>query len=209
MPKMSKTIAYIRTSTDKQDLNNQRLEILEFARRRDLKIDEFVEITMSSRKTSKQRRVDEVVERLEGSDTLVVTELSRLGRSTTEVIDLVNALVARNIRVVVLKQNLDVSRQGMNSKIIITLFSLFSELERDLISLRTKEALKAKQLQGVTLGKPKGTIQKSQFDEHRERIQELLGLGLSVRKIAKLLGYNSHLALNTYVNKRGLREMTQ
>lgn len=121
----------------------------------------------------------------------------------------VNALVARNIRVVVLKQNLDIARHDMNSKIIITLFSLFSELERDLISLRTKEALKAKQLQGVTLGKPKGTIQKSQFDEHRERIQELLGFGLSVRKIAKLLGYSSHLALNTYINKRGLRQATQ
>ncbi len=85
------------------------------------------------------------------------------------------------------------------------MFSLFAELERDLISSRTKEALAAKRLQGVQLGKPKGTIQKSQFDEHRERIQELLGLGLSVREIAKLLGYSSHLALNTYINKRGLR----
>ncbi|HEY1645351.1 MAG TPA: recombinase family protein [Candidatus Saccharimonadales bacterium] len=206
---MSKTIAYIRTSTDKQDLNNQKLEILEFARKKDLKIDEFVEITMSSRKTSKQRRIDEVLERLKGSDTLVVTELSRLGRSTAEVIALINGLMARDIRVITLKQNLDIQKHDMNSKIIITLFSLFSELERDLISLRTKEALKAKQLQGVTLGKPKGTIQKSQFDEHRERILELLGLGLSVRKIAKLLGYNSHLALNTYINKRRLREAVQ
>jgi DNA invertase Pin-like site-specific DNA recombinase len=145
-------IAYIRTSTDKQDLNNQKLEILEFARKKELKIDKFVEITMSSRKTSKQQQVDEVGERLEGADTLVV-----------------------------------------------------AELKRNLISLRAKEALKAKKLQGVTLGKSKGAIQKSQFDEHRERIQELLGLGLSVRKIAKLLGYNSHLALNTYVKKRGLR----
>jgi DNA invertase Pin-like site-specific DNA recombinase len=93
----------------------------------------------------------------------------------------VNALVARNIRVVVLKQNLDIARHDMNLKIIIILFSLFSELERDLISLRTKEVLKAKKLQGITLGKPRGAIQKSQFDEHRERIQELLWLELSVR----------------------------
>jgi len=207
---MSKTIAYIRTSTDKQDLNNQKLEILEFARKKDLKVDEFVEITISSRKTSKQRRIDEVLERLEGSDTLVVTELSRLGRSTAEVIALINGLVAREIRVIILKQNLDIQKHDMNSKIIITLFSLFAELERDLISLRTKEALAAKRLQGVQLGKPKGTIQGSQFDKDKERIKELLDLGLSVRKITKLLGYTNHLSLNTYVKKRGLRvEMTE
>lgn len=204
---MGKIIAYIRTSTDKQDLNNQKLEILEYTCKKELKVDEFVEVTISSRKTSKQRRIDEMLERLGDSDTLIVTELSRLGRSTAEVIALINGLVARDIRVIILKQNLDIAKHDMNSKIIITLFSLFAELERDLISLRTKEALKAKKLQGVILGKPKGTIQKSQFDEHRERIQELLALGLSVRKIAKLLGYSSHLALNTYVRKRGLRPL--
>ncbi len=202
---MNKIIAYIRTSTDKQDLNNQRLEILEFARKKDLKIDEFVQITMSSRKTSKQRRIDEVLELLGNSDTLIVTELSRLGRSTAEVIALINELVARNIRIIILKQNLDIHKHDMNSKIVTTLFSLFAELERDLISLRTKEALAAKRMQGVVLGKPKGTIQKSKFDKDEDRIKELLKLGLSVRKIAKLLGYTNHLALNTYVNKRGLR----
>jgi DNA invertase Pin-like site-specific DNA recombinase len=205
---MSQTIAYLRTSTDKQYLNNQKLEILEWARKKDLKIDSFVEITISSRKTRKQRRIEEVLEMLADSDTLIVTELSRLGRSTAEVIALVNELVARNIRVIILKQNLDISQHDMSSKIIITLFSLFAELERDLISLRTKEALAAKKQQGKMLGKPKGTIQKSQFDTDLERIKDLLKLGLSVRKIAALLGYKNHLALNTYVKKRKLREQS-
>jgi len=106
----------------------------------------------------------------------------------------------------ILKQNLDIYQHDMNSKIVITLFSLFAELERDLLSLRTKEALAAKKLQGRTLGKPKGTIQKSKFDTDVQRIKELLKLGLSVRKIAKLLGCTNHLALNTYINKRKLRE---
>ena len=203
--KMSQTIAYLRASTDKQDLNNQKLEILEWARKKDLKIDEFVEITMSSRKTRKQRRIEEVLQILADSDTLIVTELSRLGRSTAEVIALVNELVARNIRVIILKQNLDISQHDMSSKIVITLFSLFAELERDLISLRTKEALAAKKQQGVLLGKPKGTLQKSKFDADLERIKDLLKLGLSVRKISALLGYKNHLALNTYVKKRKLR----
>jgi len=198
-------IAYIRTSTDKQDLNNQKLEILEWAHKKEVKVDAFVEITISSRKTSKQRRIEEVLQMLTDTDTLVVTELSRLGRSTAEVIALVNELVARNIRVIILKQNLDISQHDMTSKIVITLFSLFAELERDLISLRTKEALAAKKQQGITLGKPKGTIQKSKFDADLERIKDLLKLGLSVRKIALLLGYKNHLALNTYINKRKLR----
>jgi DNA invertase Pin-like site-specific DNA recombinase len=125
---MKKTVAYIRASTDKQDLNHQKLELLEFARKKSMTIDEFMEITISSRKTTKQRRVDELVEKLNPQDTLIVTELSRLGRSTAEVIALVNALVKRAIRVIVLKQNLDINEQDMNSKIILTLFSLFGEI---------------------------------------------------------------------------------
>ncbi len=201
---MGKIVAYLRASTDKQDLNHQKLEVLEFARRQGLHIDDYVEIIISSRKTSQQRRIDELLQTLSETDTLIVTELSRLGRRTVEVIALVNALVERNIRVIALKQNLAIDRQDMNSKIVITLFSLFAELERDLISLRTREALAAKKAQGQRLGKPKGTIQKSKFDKDLSRIQELLGYGLSVRKIAKVLGYSSHIALNTYINKRGL-----
>ena len=87
---MSQTIAYLRTSTDKQDMSNQKLEILEWARKKDLKLDEFVDITMPSRKTRRQRRIEEVLQMLADSDTLIVTELSRLGRSTAEVIALVN-----------------------------------------------------------------------------------------------------------------------
>jgi DNA invertase Pin-like site-specific DNA recombinase len=201
---LTKTVAYIRASTDKQDLNHQRLELLEYSRKKAMTIDEFMEITISSRKTTKQRRVDELVEKLNSNDTLIVTELSRLGRSTAEVIALVNALVKRNIRVIVLKQNLDISQQDMNSKIILTLFSLFGELERDLISLRTKEALASKKREGQILGKPKGTIQKSKFDNDVAKIKELLGYGLSMRKLSKVLGYTNHIALTTYIKKRKL-----
>jgi DNA invertase Pin-like site-specific DNA recombinase len=203
---MDKIVAYLRTSTDKQDLSHQKLEILEFARNKNLSISNFVEITISSRKTSKQRRIDDLAGMLNESDTLIVTELSRLGRSTAEVISLVNALIDRNIRLMIINQNLDIHQHDINSKIIITLFSLFAELERDLISLRTKEALSAKKAQGMTLGKPKGTLQKSKFDKNVEKIKELLSYGLSARKIAKVLGYCSHIALNTYINKRKLRQ---
>lgn len=209
----AKILAYLRASTDKQDLSHQKLEILEYAQRTRLHVDDFIAVTVSSRKSGKQRRIDELTAALAESDTLIVTELSRLGRSTAEVIGLVNALVQRGIRVIVLKQNLDLrpasaaGGQDMTTKVMITLFSLFAELERDLVSLRTREALAAKKAQGVRLGKPKGTLQASKFDKDRSRIVELLGLGLSARKIAKLLGYRHHMGITTYIKKRGLRKV--
>ena len=202
---MPKTIAYLRASTDKQDLNNQKLEIFEYTRKNQLEVDDFIQITISSRRTSKDRRIDEMVTALNGADTLLVTELSRLGRSTAEIIGLINELVKKQVRVIAIKQNLDIKQHDMNSKIITALFSLFAELERDLISLRTKEALASKKLQGIQLGKPKGTIQKSKFDKDVLKIRELLELGLSVRKIATFLGYSNHIGLNEYINKRNLR----
>lgn len=202
---MAKTIAYIRTSTDKQDLNNQKLEIFEFAKKHKLEVDDFIQMTISSRKTSKERRIDEMLLTLEDADTLIVTELSRLGRSTAEVIGLVNELIKKQVRVIAIKQSLDIKQHDMTSKVMITLFSLFSELERDLISLRTKESLANKKAQGIQLGKPKGTIQKSKFDNDLDKIKELLNLGLSVRKIAIFLGYTNHIGLNTYIKKRDIK----
>ena len=94
----------------------------------------------------------------------------------------------------------------MASKIIITLFSLFSELERDLISMRTKEALAAKKAQGIKLGKPKGVIQASKYDKDLDRIKAWLYDGVSARQISRNLRYGTYVSLNTYINKRKIRE---
>ena len=200
-----KTVAYIRTSTNEQDNNNQKLEIYEYARKNSLHISEVIEIQVSAQKSRLQRRIDELLIKLADKDTLIVTEISRLGRSTSEVIHIINKMIERNIRIIFIKQAIDLSSHDLNSKIIITVFSLLAELERDLLSLRTKEALYAKKLQGVKLGKPKGTLQKSKFDKEVDRIKELLLLGVSIRKISKLLGYENHIGLNNYLKKRGIR----
>ena len=200
---MTKTIAYLRVSTDKQDLNNQKLEILEYARKQELKINEFVKTSVSSQKSMKDRRIEELFEKLDNAETLIVTELSRLGRSTAEVITLVNKLIERKIRFIAIKQNIDIKQKyDMQSKITTTIFSLIGDLERDLISLRTKEALAAKKAQGKILGKPKGTLQKSKFDKDVPKIKELLDYGLSIRKMAKVLGYTNHISLSIYIKKR-------
>lgn len=205
---MGRTLAYLRTSTDRQDLNNQKLAVLEYARRQGLPIDDFVAVAISSRKQRRERKLDELLAQLAGGDTLVVTELSRLGRSTGEVISLINELVASDIRVVVIKQNLTLDKQqnDMQAKIMTTLLSLFAELERDLVSLRTREALAAKKAQGVLLGKPKGTVQESIYDKDRERIVALLGWGVSARRIAEQhLRYGHPSSLNYYIQTRQLR----
>ena len=89
---------------------------------------------------------------------------------------------------------------------MVTFFSLFGELERDMVSLRTKESLSAKKAQGVKLGKTVGTIQKSKFDKDIEKIKELLHYGLSVRKITKHMGYPNYISLNKYLKKRHIKE---
>ncbi len=200
------TYAYLRTSTDKQDLSNQKLAILEYVHKHGLHVDEFLEISISSRKTTKDRRIDELMDKMRPDDIVIASELSRLGRSTAEVIGLVNELVKRGMRVILIKQGMDLKNaQDMATKVMITLFSLFAELERDIISLRTKEALANKRKKGVVLGKPKGTIQPSKFDKDLSRIKELLRLGLSAKKVAAVLEYDSASGLIRYIRTRNLK----
>ena len=205
---MSKTLAYIRASTNMQDVKSQRHEILEYGNRNGMHVDEFIEVTISSRHSSRKRRIEELQERLEPGDTLLVTELSRLGRSTGEVIILINQLVAYGVSVFIIKQNLRLGEnlQDMTAKIMLTLLALFAEIERDFISLRTKEALASKKAQGIILGKPKGTIQSSMYDKDRERIEELLLHGVPQKRIIERhLQYGTTKSLCYFIRTRGLR----
>lgn len=206
---MSNVLAYLRTSTDKQDLNNQRLEILEYARQHKMHIADFIAISISSRKTPYERRIDELLSRLNEGDTLLVTELSRLGRSTGQVINLIDELVDSGVRIIVIKQNLTLnkSQDDLQSLTMITMLSLFAQMERMMISRRTKEALATKKALGIPLGKPKGTIQSSMYDQDRERIVELLRLGVPARCISSQhLGYGCVSSLDYYINTRNLRK---
>jgi DNA invertase Pin-like site-specific DNA recombinase len=183
-----RTIAYIRVSTDEQDVNKQRLEILDYAHRNGMKINEFISIEISSQRTPKDRRIEEMMGKLRSDDTLIISELSRLGRSIPEVIGLVNSMVARKIRLIVIKQNLDIhDNHEMSSKVMVTVFSLLAELERDLISSRTKSALAAVKKTGKVLGRPKGRIGKSKLDGKEEEIRKLLSNRVALSAIARIL----------------------
>ena len=200
--KQGKTIAYLRVSTDKQELKNQRLEILDYARKHKLNIDEFVEIEISSRKDTKQRRIDELLSKLSHGDTLIVSELSRLGRSVGQVVNIVDDLIKNHVRLIAIKENMDIQANGkkdLQTTVMTTMFSLFAEMERQLISERTKQGLNAARAQGKLLGRPKG-IGKSKLDAHRDEIIALLRNGSTKAYVAKRYG-TSKLNLYNWLKK--------
>ena len=194
--------SYIRVSTETQSIQHQKDEINRYCSLNNLTVDESIEIEMSSRKDLRTRRIDELLLKLHEDDILIVTELSRLGRNTGEVINLIDSIIKNGIELRILKQNLFITESNPTSKMMVTMLSMFSEFERDLISQRTKESLKSLKDRGIVLGKPKGTLQKSKYDVDRDKIIELKGLGLSYKKIVTHLGYGSPSSLFSYLSKR-------
>lgn len=183
---MSKTIAYLRVSTDSQDLKNQKLEILEYASRNQFEITEWMEIKISSMKSRKERLIDVLLEKLETGDCLIVAELSRLGRSVGQIITIMDELIKKKVKVIFIKQNMTVNgKNDIHSKTMITLFGLFAEIERDLISERTKAGLARARAEGKLIGRPKG-LGKSQLDGKEEEIRDLLMKSVSIASIAKI-----------------------
>jgi DNA invertase Pin-like site-specific DNA recombinase len=184
-----KTLAYLRVSKDSQDVTHQRLAVLEFARREKREIDDFMELRVSSRRSPKERQLDVLLTRLEPGDTLIVSELSRMGRSVGEIITIVDTLMKQHIQVVAIQEGIRLEgRQDLQTKVMVTLFGLFAEIERELISLRTKEALAAARAAGKRLGRPPGRLGHSKLDGKEADIRRLLGLHVSKTSIAKITG---------------------
>ena len=199
---MAKTTAYIRVSTDRQDVENQRLEILQLANKEDLGKVRFIEETISGRKAWRDRALSSVIEDLREGDNLVVAELSRLGRSMLEIMEILSIATQKRIHVFAAKGNwrLDGTLQ---SKIIATVIAMAAEIERDLISQRTKAALATKKAQGIRLGRPTGPG-RSKLDDHRDDILELLELGVTQIRVAAKFG-TSEGNLRMWMKKRGLQ----
>ena len=199
-----KTVAYLRVSTGSQNLANQKLAILEQARQKHFAVDRFVEVQASSRQGPDQRRSDELLDSLRAGDRLVVSELSRLGRSLGQVIRIVEELVKRKIRFTAIKESIHFEgKQDLQTKVMIALFGLFAEVDRDLISERTKEGLAAARAKGRLLGRPKGALGKSKLDGKEEEIRILLQKQVSKASIAKIVGV-SRTALHHFINSRKL-----
>lgn len=204
---MTKYFTYIRESQVEENYaKNQKKSIDEYVLRK--KIEVYKEIKIAINRPQEERNLLKLLENCEKNSTLIVANLNVFGRTISSILKIVKFLLSNNIRVIVVEQNLDfIDDKDPLANMVLNVINIAINLEKELQSLRTKEALNAKKLEGIALGKPVGTIQKSKFDEQRDKIEELLSMGLSVRKIAKLLGYNNHIGLNNYVKKRDIREI--
>ena len=198
---------YVRVSTHDQNIENQKNMISRYCIDQRLMVDEWFELEMSSRKSTSMRRIDELLDKLSMNDIVITSELSRLGRSIKETLNTIDVIVhLKQSRLILIKQNLDLnpnSKSNLSNKVLITTFSMLAELERDFISERTKEGLRARVAKGIKLGKPKGTIQSSMYDKDKEKILHLHKLGVPIKKIIHThLKYGKYLSLKSFLEKK-------
>lgn len=201
------TIAYIRVSTDGQDVENQRLEILKLANDLNLGKVKMVDEVISGRKSWRDRSIAPIIlNDLQKDDNLVVAELSRLGRSMLEIMEMLSQCTQKGIKVYAAKGGwkLDGSLQ---SKIMAMVLAMAAEIERDLISQRTRNALATKKAQGIQLGRPRGAG-KSKLDKDDLRIRELIALKVPQKSIAEMF-CTTEANLANWMKKRAIRTARQ
>jgi len=187
-----KVISYLRVSTDRQDIENQKLEIENYTNKLGLTVDQWFQVEMSSRKSFDKRKIDDLLSTLKKGDTLIVSELSRLSRSIREIHNILHSLMEKKINLHIIKQNIVTNGENdMTTKILVTVLSMVSEMERELISQRTKNGLELAKRNGKKLGNPniKNHVEKlkEQSDKWangmRNVITGLVNQGLTQREI--------------------------
>ena len=198
---MAKTIAYLRVSTTDQDLEKNKSAILHLANEKNFGKVDFVEETVSGKINWRKRKIANILEEARRDDRIIVSELSRLGRSMLECMEILSIATEKGVAIYAIKGNWQLDKT-IQSKIVAMAFSMASEIERDLISKRTIEALKACKKAGMQLGRPKGPG-KSKLDIYRPEIEALLANGTTQKFIANRYG-STEANLHHWLKKRGL-----
>jgi DNA invertase Pin-like site-specific DNA recombinase len=194
---------YIRVSTDKQTTENQRFEILKYADEKKLAVDEWIEETVSSTRSLSKRKLGELISSMKKNDILIISELSRLGRSLMEVMSILHTLMEKDVKVFTTKERYELGN-NINSKVLAFAFSLSAEIERSMISSRTKEALARKKSEGKRLGRPKGSLSSvTKLTGKDDLIREYLAKKIPQTVIARLLGV-TRLTVRNYIITRKL-----
>ena len=197
------TYAYLRVSTDAQDVDNQRHGLLEYANQMGFSGLVFVEDSVTRKTPWQTRKVGTLLlETCQRGDTVLFAEISRMARSTLQVLEIIKHCVEQGINVHITKNRM-VLDGSLQSKITATVLGLAAEIEREFISMRTKEALAKRKADGVTLGRPRGQAVKIKLDDHAQAIQDYLDKGIGKRDIARLLDV-SPSTLYDYIARRGV-----
>ena len=191
---------YIRVSTDRQTVENQRFEINQFCEKQQLVVNKWIEETISGTKEVQERQLGKLLKKMKKGDVLICSELSRLGRNLLMIMGVLNECMNRNIQVWTIKDNYRLG-SDINSKVLAFAFGLSAEIERNLISQRTKEALARKKAEGVVLGRPKGSKSaKTKLTGQEKQIKELLEKKVSYSAIGRILGVH-RLTVSSFVKK--------
>lgn len=195
---------YIRVSTDKQTVENQRFEITAFCQRQHLLIDDWIEETISGTKNYDKRKLGKLLRKVRSGDLIICSELSRLGRSLFMIMNILSICLLKKARVWTIKDNYKLG-DDIQSKVLAFAFALSAEIERNLISQRTKEALRRRKEAGVILGRPPGSGRPENFKlfGKDEKIRQLLRSGLSKTQTAKKLKVH-RLTLAKYIARKGI-----
>lgn len=194
---------YIRVSSDKQTVENQRFEIIKFADNNSLDIDGWIEETISGTTQYDKRELGKLLEKVKKDDMIICSELSRLGRSLFMIMEILNQCMLKECRVWTIKDGYRLG-DDIQSKVLAFAFGLSAEIERNLISQRTKEALARKKAEGVVLGRPKGRkSSKVKLSGKEAVITELLIQGIPKIKIAKIFKVNRN-TLSKFIIDKGL-----
>lgn len=192
---------YIRVSTDKQTVENQRYEINQFCDRQEMVIEKWIEETISGAKNVEDRKLGKLLKRMKKGDILICSELSRLGRNLLMIMGILNECMNKDIQVWTIKDNYRLG-SDINSKVLAFAFGLSAEIERNLISQRTKEALARKRAEGVVLGRPKGKkSSKTKLTRQEQKIKELLDKKVSYSAIGRILGVH-RLTVSAFVKSK-------
>lgn len=193
------TIAYIRVSTEMQNYSAQEFEIKKYCEENHIKVDRWISESVSGTLPMEKRKLGRAISSMRRGDRLICTEISRLGRNMLMIMSILNICSGKGISIHSIKDHFDLS-DNINSKIIAFAFALAAEIERNLISQRTKEALAVKRLEGIRLGRPPGSSKKMQLVcKDKNKIQDMLDKNVPLNKIAKR--YNIHRnTLKRYLN---------
>jgi len=200
---MHQTIGYLRVSTPDQDIEKNKVGILKLANDKKLGTVRFIQEKASGKVGWRKRKIAEVLQELQEGDHLLVSELSRLGRSMLECMEILSVSTQKGINVYSVKGNWQLDG-SIQSRILAMAFAMAAEIERDLISQRTKEALRVKKALGIKLGRPKGPG-KSKLDPFRPEIEALLANGSTQRFIARRY-HTTETNLHTWMKKRGIKK---
>lgn len=197
---------YIRVSTDKQSMENQRFEIERFCRELEIHIDGWIEETISGTESYNKRALGKLLKRVKRKDIIICSELSRLGRSLFMIMEILNICMNKGCEVWTVKERYQLG-DDLQSKVLAFALGLSAEIERNLISQRTREALFRKKAEGVKLGRPAGTkndLAKHKLHKKESKIKSLFAQKMSVRKVAKSCGVHPR-TLMRYIKAVGLK----